>query len=434
MTHPVHPASLVAPHPLCSAPHCTPDHAHHSRKRIRLFHPRKVWVSLATVALTVGMAVGQFQYQSTHPSDQKIGRGNEWLYASKINEKMQTFSLWGDGGKQGIEPFKFRVSRLGKEDVAMAADLLKQHKNKNVRSGVKRVCFWEDEVTEPEYKAEVVEVKLSEAIEPGAVFQTEVLIKNNGNVTWYSHQSDCENKTVVNLGTVKALDRASVFFTSGAGGETGWIGDNRVALLEDAVLPGDMATFSFRSKAPLTESLYREYFGLVAENVTWFEGFEVPVDIPVGNITEEDRSKVRFIKNLTMDTRSLTGERWLEVDISEQKIKFHFGDLVVYTIPISSGAAKTPTPLGTWKIFLKQELRIGGAPPHYRMPYFQMFTKGGAGLHELPYLATDGGVFWKEALNHIGIPVSHGCIRMLPGDAVLIYAFTEIGTKIDIHK
>ncbi len=415
MTHP----HANTPHPLCTAAHC---------KGIRLFHPRKLWVSLATLALTVGVAVGQLQYQAS------TGQGNEWLYANKLNLSMETFSFGGGSGKQGIEPFKFRVSLLGKDETALAADLLKQHQNKNARSGVKRVCFWEDEITEPSYKAEVVEVKISEEIEPGALFQTEVLVKNTGNVTWYSYQSDCENKTVVNLGTVKTQDRASVFFTSGAGGETGWIGDNRVALLEDAVLPGDTATFSFRSKAPLTDSLYREYFGLVAENTTWFEGFEVPVDIPVGDITEEDRSKVRFIKDLSLDTRSLTGERWIEADISEQRMKLHFGDLVAYTLPISSGAAKTPTPLGTWNIFLKNELRIGGAPPHYRMPYFQMFTKGGAGLHELPYLATDGGTFWKEALNHIGIPVSHGCIRMLPEDAVLVFAFTEIGTKIDIHK
>lgn len=413
MTHP----HSNTPHPLCAAAHC---------KGIRLFHPRKLWISLATIALTVGVAVGQFQYQAGHQED--------WLYASKLNRQMETFSFGSGASKQGIEPFKFRISRLKKEEVILAADLLKQHQNKNVRSGVKRVCFWEDDATEPEYKAEMVEVKLSEEIEPGALFQTEVLVKNTGNVTWYSHQSDCESKTVVNLGTIKTIDRSSVFFTSGTGGETGWIGDNRVALLEDAVLPGNTATFSFRSKAPLSDSLYREYFGLVAENVTWFDGFEVPVDIPVGDITEEDRSKVRFIKDLSLDTRNLTGERWIEADLSEQRLKLHFGDTVTYSFSISSGASKTPTPLGTWNIFLKNELRIGGAPPHYRMPHFQMFTKGGAGLHALPYLATDGGVFWQEALTHIGIPVSHGCIRMLPEDAVLVFAFTEIGMKIDIHR
>ncbi len=414
MTHSPHPV----PHPLCTAPH---------KKRIRLFHPRKLWISLATIALTVGVAVGQFQYQAEHESD--------WLYANKLNRDLQAFSLGGgNGGKQGIEPFKFRISRLKKDEVVLAAGLLKAHQNKNIRTGVKRVCFWEDEATEPEYKAEVVEVKLSDEIRPGEMFQTEVLVKNTGNVTWYSHGSDCDDKTVVNLGTEKIRDRASVFFTEGEEGDTGWIGNNRVGLLEDAVLPGDTATFSFRSKAPLTHSLYREYFGLVAENKAWFEGFEIPVDIPVGEVTGKDRFDVRFIKDVSLDTAQLIGDRWLEADLSEQKIKFHVGDLVVYTMPISSGAAKTPTPLGTWNIFLKQELRIGGAAPHYRMPYFQMFTKGGAGLHALPYLATDGGVFWKEALSHIGIPVSHGCIRMLPEDAVLVYAFTEIGTKIEIHK
>ena len=84
-------------------------------------------------------------------------------------------------------------------------------------------------------------------------------------------------------------------------------------------------------------------------------------------------------------------------------------------------------------IFLKNEVRVGHAAPHYIMPRFQMFTYQGAGLHALPSLSTDGGVFWTEALDHIGQPMSHGCVRMLPDDADFTFDFTEIGDEIEIH-
>jgi len=109
------------------------------------------------------------------------------------------------------------------------------------------------------------------------------------------------------------------------------------------------------------------------------------------------------------------------------------GEEAVYQMTISSGASETPTPTGTWSVLNKQELRIGGAWPHYRMPYWQGFTSWGHGLHALPYLESDGGVFWSEALTHIGIPVSHGCIRMLPDDAVTVYEFSDVGTSLYIH-
>ena len=67
------------------------------------------------------------------------------------------------------------------------------------------------------------------------------------------------------------------------------------------------------------------------------------------------------------------------------------------------------------------------------MLYFQLFTWRGHGLHALPYLMNDGGVFWKEALSDIGKPVSHGCVRQLPEDAITLYNFTSVGTPIWIH-
>ena len=80
-------------------------------------------------------------------------------------------------------------------------------------------------------------------------------------------------------------------------------------------------------------------------------------------------------------------------------------------------------------------MRIGAKPPHYVMPKFMMFRQGGYGIHALPSLSRKGGdVFWTEARSHIGRPVSHGCIRVLPEDANFVYDFAEVGTPVDVQR
>jgi lipoprotein-anchoring transpeptidase ErfK/SrfK len=64
------------------------------------------------------------------------------------------------------------------------------------------------------------------------------------------------------------------------------------------------------------------------------------------------------------------------------------------------------------------------------MPYWQAITPSGEyGIHELP--EWPGG--YKEGANHLGTPVSHGCVRLGIGAAERVYAWTEIGTPIIIY-
>jgi hypothetical protein len=57
------------------------------------------------------------------------------------------------------------------------------------------------------------------------------------------------------------------------------------------------------------------------------------------------------------------------------------------------------------------------------------------GLHGLPYLgrAAEDSAYWREARAHIGIPVSHGCIRFLPEEAAEIYEWADVGTPVFIR-
>jgi lipoprotein-anchoring transpeptidase ErfK/SrfK len=109
---------------------------------------------------------------------------------------------------------------------------------------------------------------------------------------------------------------------------------------------------------------------------------------------------------------------------------------VVKTYNISSGKAITPTPVGQFQIYEKQKLRISSQAVPYRMPNYMAFTPNEAfGLHGLPYLGSikEESAYWREARSHIGIPVSHGCIRFLPEEAAEIYDWAEVGTKVNIQ-
>lgn len=286
----------------------------------------------------------------------------------------------------------------------------------------------------PVYKAQALQKEIKVAADQGDEFEVTIYIKNTGNIPWFSDKAPCgRNVYRTRLGTAKPKDRESIFASV-----FGWIQSNRIEMAEKRVDPGEIATFNFISFAPLETDIYREYFAPVIEGKTWIEDKEalVQIDIAVGDITEEDEEKLKFInKSLPASTiTDLSAPLKVHIDLSDQKMFIDKGDVTVREYTVSTGARRTPTPRGSFKILNKQDLRIGKARPHYRMPYWQGVTKGGVGLHSLPYLANDKGVFWKEALNHIGQPVSHGCIRLLPEDAEDLFAITQLGDPVIIHS
>lgn len=123
------------------------------------------------------------------------------------------------------------------------------------------------------------------------------------------------------------------------------------------------------------------------------------------------------------------------IDLGQQMIFLLEDGTLVNMYPISTGKAWTPTPIGEFQVYRKQELRISSQAVPYRMPYYISFTKNGShGIHALPYLGLSpaSSRYWAEALDHIGIPVSHGCVRLLPDDAFALYEWAEVGIPVTI--
>lgn len=286
----------------------------------------------------------------------------------------------------------------------------------------------------PVYSSEVYAYWKTEEPNPGGLFEMNIYLKNTGNVPWFSSNSGCKS-SVVNLGTDFQRDRKSLFYTNDLMWKTHWMAPNRVAMNSNRVNPGEVAEFKFWNRAPDRNGLFREYFTPVAEGVTWMDDGRIKTDVRVGapDLSGVNTEYLAYIKESTdLSKLNLSGDKSIEVDISDQTMKLKIGEHVIREHPVSSGKPSTPTPFGTTHIFQKQEVRVSYAWPHYIMPKWLHFRAGGYGIHALPSLGNDGGVFWTEALNHIGERRSHGCIRLLPEDADFTYEFATIGTRVDV--
>ncbi len=284
------------------------------------------------------------------------------------------------------------------------------------------------------YSAKIEQIIAPTQVQPNELFAVTIKLRNIGNQTWYNDASSCPVK--VYLGTEHQRDRQSVFFAPGVFGQTNWQQGNRIKMSTPQVSSGQSAEFTFQMHAPEQPGIYREYLKPVAEGKTWFtDNSEIPLLFQVGK-PEYDPAKLEVSKNLKLSINLLdprfTGEKKIKVDLSEQKMYVYQGDLEIKKFPVSTGTNSHPTPVGNHKIQFKQEVRVGSSYPHYIMPKFMQFRKGGYGIHALPSLANDRGVYWREALNHIGTRRSHGCIRLLPADANWVFEFAEVGTPVQV--
>ncbi len=288
------------------------------------------------------------------------------------------------------------------------------------------------------YSGKFISSVYKSRLTPGELFKIKIYILNTGNVTWFGDKSLCDNQPFFRLGTNKLKDRLSIiwpniFHFSDTQLEFNWLSGNRIKMNQEVVPPGQIATFEFYSIAPYENDVYMEYFSPLFEGMMWLDNISIPIQLNVGDIEEEKRGYIPFmnistsLKDLDLDQKSIL------VDISDQKMYVKAGDRILYTFPVSTGAYDTPTPLGKTKIYFKQDVRVGAKPPHYIMPKYLAFRSNGAyAIHALPSLRFDGGSFWQEAFDHIGSRRSHGCIRLLPEHADIVFDFTDIGTPVEV--
>jgi len=148
---------------------------------------------------------------------------------------------------------------------------------------------------------------------------------------------------------------------------------------------------------------------------------------PKSSKSSQPANKVSNQKPLP--TPSYKEGKYIEVDISDQRLYCWENGQLVGNFLVSTGKPSMPTPLGQFSILSKSRLAYSKRYRLY-MPYWNQFTTAGHGIHELPYWP--GGR--REGSNHLGRRVSHGCIRLGIGPAEFVYNWAPVGTPVIIHR
>lgn len=191
-------------------------------------------------------------------------------------------------------------------------------------------------------------------------------------------------------------------------------------------LSNDMTNISAALAMVITVFLTGHATAVLADEGVLYEEQRIGESVATGTGSEK----------VGADPMAYSGTKAIRVYLGVQTAFLTESGTVVKTYRISSGSSSTPTPRGIFQIHKKQDLRVSSQAVPYRMPNYMAFTKNLAfGLHGLPYLGKtrENSAYWNEAQDHIGTPVSHGCVRFLPEEAVEIYEWVEIGMPVFIE-
>jgi lipoprotein-anchoring transpeptidase ErfK/SrfK len=132
-------------------------------------------------------------------------------------------------------------------------------------------------------------------------------------------------------------------------------------------------------------------------------------------------------KNNTIQQRIQTlqksNQRWIQVNLSTQKLTAWEGKKPVYAVTVSTGKKSTPTLVGSFKIQSKlKSTRMRGRDYDVPNVPHTMFYQGNYAIH---------GAYWHKKF---GTPVSHGCINVAPNHAKWLFNWASLGTPVFIHK
>jgi len=169
-----------------------------------------------------------------------------------------------------------------------------------------------------------------------------------------------------------------------------------------------------------------------------FEGEEIPFPLA------KEKENIKVLGTASPE------ERWIEIDLSEQKLRAWDGSSLFLETLISTGLPWWPTPKGEFRVWIKlkyTKMEGGEGAYYYNLPNvpFVMFFEGsgipawkGYGLH---------GTYWHDAF---GTQRSHGCVNLPTKIAERLFywttpTFTEgkwavrategnPGTRIIIHE
>jgi len=115
--------------------------------------------------------------------------------------------------------------------------------------------------------------------------------------------------------------------------------------------------------------------------------------------------------------------RWIDVDLSEQRLRAYQDDEVVRTFVVSTGTAAHPTPVGRFAVWIMLRYDDMSGPGYYLpdVPY-TMYFYSDYGIH---------GTYWHS---NFGTPMSHGCVNMVTEEAGWLFNWSYVGIPVVVHE
>lgn len=264
-------------------------------------------------------------------------------------------------------------------------------------------------------------------LQPGETKEISFTVKNIGRNSW-----PAENLKLGAIYHTGDYDRVSVFANES------WETKNRIktSTAKDRVSRGQTATFNFSITAPTENGFYREYLQPLIEYVTWISPKEgkLYLDILVGkegiDIEIIDASIYRLSAAMKAESKEII------IDRPNQRILLKEHGQIVAQLPVSTGKVGYTTPAGIFRIINHIPCAYSYEYKLYMENWMAIKREGwkyqGHGMHALPYWRLKNGGKLYEGTDHLGRPVSHGCIRMGIYESKIVYDWAENETKVII--
>lgn len=127
-------------------------------------------------------------------------------------------------------------------------------------------------------------------------------------------------------------------------------------------------------------------------------------------------------QSIAMTDLKQSGQKWIEIDLSSQRLHAWEGDRPIYAVLVSTGKAATPTPTGTFAIQTRHRVaRMQGEDYDVPDVPYTMYYYRGYAIH---------GAYWHH---RFGTPVSHGCTNVAVNHARWLFNWATVGTPVVVH-
>lgn len=170
------------------------------------------------------------------------------------------------------------------------------------------------------------------------------------------------------------------------------------------------------------------------------------VTVPPGSYGNkiDEKKEIEFLLNAVKEKRSLVhepaysqkawatglddiGDTYIEVDLTTQKLYYHYEGEIVVESPIVTGniSQGNSTPAKACYVYFKQKNRILRGEDYATPVKYWMAVTGRIGIHDANWRSKFGGQIYKTA-------GSHGCINTPIVNVKVLYDKVEIGTPVMI--